>query len=140
MTLQIELADDDYKLKIMGYYHRKITKYTGTFPVSMTSSEIQQYYVTRGVVLWLLFMVAYVASLLLLVHANDASILRTWVLYLLAVGSGLVVVRFAKLHLIELPQVLALRQHPDVSVIVSCNWLSHGSCGLDRVCGGDASV
>lgn len=99
----------------MGYYHRKIAKYTGSFPVSLTSTEIHRYYVSRGVVVFVLFLAAYTASLVMLLRCSKTALLRVWVLYLLSVGSGLVVVRFAKLHLVELPQVLALRQHPDVS-------------------------
>lgn len=109
------MAEDMYKLKIMGYYHRKIAKYAGSFPVSLTSVEIRRYYISRGVLVFALFVAAYVACLVLLARCRQDSVLRMLVLFLLSVGSGLVVVRFAKLHLVELPQVLALRQHPDVS-------------------------
>jgi hypothetical protein len=111
---QIELSEDCYKLKILGYYHRKIAKVAGRFPPSMTSSQIRSYYRTRTAFLFALFVGAYVSFLALLVRTPESRVARTWVLYALSVASALVVLRFAKLHLIELPQVLALRIHPEV--------------------------
>ncbi|KAF1331222.1 hypothetical protein FI667_g4551, partial [Globisporangium splendens] len=110
---EIELSEDCYKLKILGYYHRKIAKFAGRFPPSMTSSQIRSYYRTRAAFLFVLFVGAYVSFLALLVRTPESKVARTWVLYALSVASALVVLRFAKLHLIELPQVLALRIHPE---------------------------
>jgi hypothetical protein len=58
---------------------------------------------------------AYAACLVLLVQTKrEKAVMRTWAFYVLSIGSGLVVLRYAKLHLVELPQVLALREHPEV--------------------------
>lgn len=129
------MAEDTYKLKIMGYYHRKIAKYAGSFPVSLTSAEIRRYYVSRGALVFVLFVAAYVVWLVLLFRCHRDSVLRMVVLFLLSVGSGLIVVRFAKLHLVELPQVLALRQHPDVSSALAGDPLLSES-DIDDLCSG----
>ncbi|KAG6602904.1 Calcium/calmodulin-dependent protein kinase type 1 [Phytophthora cinnamomi] len=82
---EIVQAEDQYKLKILGYYIRKIDKFVGRFPSSLSANKIKR----------------------------EKAVMRTWAFYLLAIGSGLVVLRYAKLHLVELPQVLALRTHPE---------------------------
>ncbi|RLN98168.1 hypothetical protein BBJ28_00018028 [Nothophytophthora sp. Chile5] len=111
---QIAQAEDVYKLKIMGYYIRKIEKFVGRFPAALTADDIKRYYRARTWPLLLLFALAYVACLVLLVQTErEKAMMRTWVFYLLSIGSGLVVLRYAKLHLVELPQVLALRDHPE---------------------------
>lgn len=113
--MQIELSEDCYKLKILGYYHRKIEKFAGRFPLAMSSSQIRAYYRRHSAVLLTLFTVAYATSLFLLLQSsfNDAAV-QVWILYVLSITSALVVLRIAKMHLIELPQVLALRSHPEV--------------------------
>jgi hypothetical protein len=115
------MAQDCYKLKIMGYYHRKIAKFTGRFPSTMASSEIQRHYRTRGAVMVSLFSIAFVASLVLLARARDDETVWTWITYLLAIGSGIVIFRFIKMHFIELPQVLLLRDHPEVRSPSDCS-------------------
>ncbi|GLD99199.1 hypothetical protein PINS_up007917 [Pythium insidiosum] len=111
---QIEVSEDCYKLKILGYYHRKIAKFVGSFPATMASSDIQRYYRTRGILQVSLFSAAYITCLALLLRSSDAEVLWIWILYLLTIGSGLVVFRFLKMHFVELPQVLILRDHPEV--------------------------
>ncbi|DAZ96083.1 TPA: hypothetical protein N0F65_005861 [Lagenidium giganteum] len=110
---EIELSEDCYKLKILGYYHRKIQKFLGRFPPSVSEESIQSYYRRRGIFLLSLFISAYLASTVLLFMSEKDANTRICVLYLLTVASGLVVMRFAKMHLIELPQVLALRERPE---------------------------
>lgn len=112
---QIELSEDCYKLKILGFYHRKIEKFAGRFPLTMSSSQIRAYYRRHSVILFTLFSVSYVTSLALLLHSSfsDAAV-RMWILYVLSITSALVVLRITKMHLVELPQVLALRSHPEV--------------------------
>ncbi|RLN55720.1 hypothetical protein BBJ28_00012414 [Nothophytophthora sp. Chile5] len=111
---QIAQAEDVYKLKILGYYIRKIEKFVGRFPAALTADDIKRYYRARTWPLLLLFALAYAACLALLVQTKrEKAMMRTWVFYLLSIGSGLVVLRYAKLHLVELPQVLALRDHPE---------------------------
>lgn len=112
------MSEDCYKLKILGYYHRKIEKFAGRFPPTMSPKHIRAYYHTRSAFPLVLFSGAYVACLvLLLTSPPDDSAIRTWILYALSVASALVVLRFVKMHLIELPQVLALRSHPEVRVL-----------------------
>ncbi|EGZ17869.1 hypothetical protein PHYSODRAFT_503410 [Phytophthora sojae] len=94
---EIVQAEDQYKLKILGYYIRKIDKFVGRFPTSLSANKIKLHYRRRTWPLLLLF----------------KAVMRTWAFYLLSIGSGLVVLRYAKLHLVELPQVLALRAHPE---------------------------
>ncbi|TMW62511.1 hypothetical protein Poli38472_005129 [Pythium oligandrum] len=114
--LDIEIAEDCYKLKILGYYHRKIAKFTGRFPSTMPSSEIRRHYRRRGITMSALFTVAYGILLTLLARAGEAKPILIWVLFLLTIGSGMVVFRFIKMHYIELPQVLILRDHPDFAL------------------------
>ncbi|TYZ64747.1 hypothetical protein PybrP1_004290 [[Pythium] brassicae (nom. inval.)] len=111
---EIETAEDCYKLKVLGYYHRKIDKFVGNFPATMSSAQIRSFYRTRGVLPLVLFTGAYVASLWLLARSTAADgAARPWILFALSATSALVVLRYAKMHLIELPQVLALRCHPE---------------------------
>lgn len=112
---QIELAEDLYRLKIMGYYHRKIEKFIGRFPASMPAISIWQHYRMRDALVVTIFATGYVASMSLLLLNRREKEAWAWLLYLLSVASGLVVLRITKVHLIELPQVLALREHPEVS-------------------------
>ncbi|GLE08442.1 hypothetical protein PINS_up019625 [Pythium insidiosum] len=116
---QIEVSEDCYKLKILGYYHRKIAKFVGSFPATMASSDIQRYYRTRGILQVSLFSAAYITCLALLLRSSDAEVLWIWILYLLTIGSGLVVFRFLKMHFVELPQVLILRDHPEFAVAMT---------------------
>lgn len=84
----------------------------GRFPTSLSANKIKLHYRRRTWPLLLLFVVAYAACLVLLVQTKrEKAVMRTWAFYLLSIGSGLVVLRYAKLHLVELPQVLALRAH-----------------------------
>ncbi|RLN51506.1 hypothetical protein BBJ29_002254 [Phytophthora kernoviae] len=107
-------AEDVYKLRIVGYYIRKIDKFLGRFPTSLSADEIKHHYRKRTWPLLLLFTLTYAACLAFLVRTkHEKSMVRTWLFYLLSIGSGLVVLRYAKLHLVELPQVLALRDHPE---------------------------
>lgn len=112
---QIEGAEDCFKLKILGYYHRKIHKFVGNFPATMSTAQIRTFYRTRGLLPLALFTGAYIASLTLLVRSKAADgPARPWILFALSAASALVVLRYAKMHLVELPQVLALRSHPEV--------------------------
>lgn len=99
----------------MGYYHRKIEKFIGRFPASMPAISIWQHYRMRDALVVTIFATGYVASLVLLLLNRSEKEAWTWLFYLLSVASGLVVLRITKVHLIELPQVLALREHPEVS-------------------------
>ncbi|KAG7386189.1 hypothetical protein PHYPSEUDO_000510 [Phytophthora pseudosyringae] len=111
---EIVQAEDQYRLKILGYYIRKIEKFVGRFPSSLSTNKIKRHYRKRTWPLLLLFMMAYAACLAFLLQTKrEKAVMRTWAFYLLSIGSGLVVLRYAKLHLVELPQVLALRDHPD---------------------------
>ncbi|KAG2771453.1 hypothetical protein PC129_g2735 [Phytophthora cactorum] len=111
---EIVQAEDQYRLKILGYYIRKIDKFVGRFPPSLCANKIKVHYRKRTWPLLLLFVVTYAACLAFLVQTKrEKAVMRTWAFYLLSIGSGLVVLRYAKLHLVELPQVLALRDHPE---------------------------
>ncbi|KAJ0412562.1 hypothetical protein ATCC90586_006929 [Pythium insidiosum] len=115
----IEVSEDCYKLKILGYYHRKIAKFVGSFPATMSSSDIRRYYRTRGILQVSLFSAAYITGLSLLLRSSDDDVLWLWILYLLTIGSGLVVFRFLKMHFVELPQVLILRDHPEFALAMT---------------------
>ncbi|EEY67021.1 uncharacterized protein PITG_17513 [Phytophthora infestans T30-4] len=91
--MEIVQAEDQYRLRILGYYIRKIDKFVGRFPTSLSPSNIKGNY-----------------------RKPREGGMRTWAFYLLSIGSGLVVLRYAKLHLVELPQVLALRGHLEFAV------------------------
>ncbi|ETI51642.1 hypothetical protein F441_05008 [Phytophthora nicotianae CJ01A1] len=111
---EIVQAEDQYRLRILGYYIRKIDKFVGRFPSSLSPSKIKSHYRKRTWPLLVLFVATYVACLAFLVQTKrEKAVMRTWAFYLLSIGCGLVVLRYAKLHLIELPQVLALRDHPE---------------------------
>ncbi|KAE9006762.1 hypothetical protein PR003_g16607 [Phytophthora rubi] len=111
---EIVQAEDQYKLKILGYYIRKIDKFVSRFPSSLSANKIKLHYRKRTWPLLVLFVAAYAACLVLLVQTKrEKAVMRTWAFYLLSIGSGLVVLRYAKLHLVELPQVLALRAHAE---------------------------
>ncbi|OWZ21930.1 hypothetical protein PHMEG_0003454 [Phytophthora megakarya] len=115
--MEIVQAGDGYRLKILGYYIRKIEKFVGQFPPSLSAHEIKLFYRKRTWPLLVLFAFAYVACLTFLVLTKrEKAVMHTWAFYMLSVGSGLVVLRYAKLHLIELPQVLVLRDHPEFAV------------------------
>ncbi|KAF4030507.1 hypothetical protein GN244_ATG17719 [Phytophthora infestans] len=115
--MEIVQAEDQYRLRILGYYIRKIDKFVGRFPTSLSPSNIKGNYRKRTCPLLVLFVVTYAACLAFLVHnKHEKAVMRTWAFYLLSIGSGLVVLRYAKLHLVELPQVLALRGHLEFAV------------------------
>ncbi|KAE8882965.1 hypothetical protein PF005_g27937 [Phytophthora fragariae] len=78
--------EDQYKLKILSYYIRKIDIVFDHFPSSLSANKIKLHYCKLTWPLLLLFVPAYAA---------------------------LVVFRYAKLHRVELPQVLALRAQPE---------------------------
>ncbi|KAE8968951.1 hypothetical protein PR002_g27582 [Phytophthora rubi] len=78
--------EDQYKLKILSYYIRKIDIFFDRFPSSLSANKIKLHYCKLTWPLLLLFVAAYAA---------------------------LVVFRYAKLHRVELPQVLALRAQPE---------------------------
>ncbi|CAH0481889.1 unnamed protein product [Peronospora belbahrii] len=60
------------------------------------------------------FVLAYVAFLAFLVQTkHEKVVLHTWTFYLLSIGTGLVVLRYFELYLVDLPQVLAFREHPE---------------------------
>ncbi|KAG7398047.1 hypothetical protein PHYBOEH_011778 [Phytophthora boehmeriae] len=102
---EIVQAEDVYRLRIVGYYIRKIDKFLGRFPPSLSAGEIKHYYRLRTWPLLLLFALAYIVCLAFLVRTkHEKTMMRTWLSYLLAIGCGLVVLRYAKLHLVELPQ------------------------------------
>ncbi|KAH7484846.1 hypothetical protein PRIC1_004164 [Phytophthora ramorum] len=110
---EIVQAEDQYRLKVLGYYIRKIDKFVGRFPSSLNANKIKRHYRKRTWPLLVLFVLTYAACLAFLVQTKrEKAVMRTWAFYLLSIGSGLVVLRYAKLHLVELPQVLALRDHP----------------------------
>ncbi|KAG1709021.1 hypothetical protein DVH05_022652 [Phytophthora capsici] len=114
---EIVQAEDQYRLKIMGYYIHKIEKFVGRFPPSLSANKIKRHYRKRTWPLLVLFSLAYAACLLFLVRTKrEKAVMRTWAFYLLSIGSGLVVLRYAKLHLVELPQVLALRDRPEFGI------------------------
>lgn len=81
----------------------------------MSPLQIRAYYRRRSTVLLTLFMDEYMTSLFLLFLSSfsDAAV-QVWILYVLSISSALVVLRIAKMHLVELPQVMALRSHPEV--------------------------
>lgn len=120
-ALQIETSETCYKLKILGYYHRKIAKFVGNFPATMSAAQIRSFYRTHGALPFIVFTGAYVASLGLLARSTKADgPSRSWILFAISVASALVVLRYAKMHLVELPQVLALRNHPEVRALAVC--------------------
>ncbi|KDO24543.1 hypothetical protein SPRG_10358 [Saprolegnia parasitica CBS 223.65] len=111
---EIELSMATYRLKILGYYHRKIDRHLGRFPRGATTeAQMRQYYLLRGVVLSLLFATAYGTFAILLAICDEDAYTQVLLLYVLAVASVCVLYRLAKLHLIELPQVLVLYQRPE---------------------------
>ncbi|RHY86054.1 hypothetical protein DYB37_004411 [Aphanomyces astaci] len=96
----IELATAPYKLKILGYYHRKIDHFLGQFPKGTTDAQIHRHYNIRTGVTALLFSAAFVVSTVL-------------ILYIFSVASVCVLFYLGKVHCIELPQVIVLRHRPE---------------------------
>ncbi|RHY11855.1 hypothetical protein DYB26_011631 [Aphanomyces astaci] len=103
----IELATAPYKLKILGYYHRKIDHFLGQFPKGTTDAQIHRHYNIRTGVTALLFSAAFVVSTVL-------------ILYIFSVASVCVLFYLGKVHCIELPQVIVLRHRPEVRIFPSC--------------------
>ncbi|KAE9182388.1 hypothetical protein PF002_g26999 [Phytophthora fragariae] len=83
--------EDQYKLKILSYYIRKIDIVFDHFPSSLSANKIKLHYCKLTWPLLLLFVPAYAACLVLLVQTK----------------------RKEALHRVELPQVLALRAQPE---------------------------
>ncbi|OQR92713.1 hypothetical protein ACHHYP_03335 [Achlya hypogyna] len=111
---EIELSMATYRLKILGYYHRKIDRYLGRFPRgSTTEAQMRQYYNLRWFVLSALFFAAFVMFSLLLALCDEDAYTQILLLYVLAVASVCVLYRLAKLHFVELPQVIVLYQRPE---------------------------
>ncbi|RQM20797.1 hypothetical protein B5M09_003871 [Aphanomyces astaci] len=98
---EIELATAPYKLKILGYYHRKIDHFLGQFPKGTTDAQIHRHYNIRTGVTALLFSAAFVVSTVL-------------ILYIFSVASVCVLFYLGKVHCIELPQVIVLRHRPEI--------------------------
>jgi len=103
-----------HKLKILGFYHRKIDRFLGRFPHGTTEAKIKRYYKIRGILLSILFLLSFVVLTGFVAISKNASYSRVMILYILSVASVCVFFRLSKMHYIELPQVLALHQRPEV--------------------------
>ncbi|ETV92517.1 hypothetical protein H310_13200 [Aphanomyces invadans] len=110
---QIELATAPYKLKILGYYHRKIDHFLGHFPRGTTDVDINRHYNIRTGITALLFFAAFVVSTVLLAHTEGDDYSQVLILYVLSVASVCVLFYLGKVHCIELPQVILLRHRPE---------------------------
>ncbi|ETV92518.1 hypothetical protein, variant [Aphanomyces invadans] len=110
---EIELATAPYKLKILGYYHRKIDHFLGHFPRGTTDVDINRHYNIRTGITALLFFAAFVVSTVLLAHTEGDDYSQVLILYVLSVASVCVLFYLGKVHCIELPQVILLRHRPE---------------------------
>ncbi|KAF0700914.1 Aste57867_8562 [Aphanomyces stellatus] len=110
---EIELATAPYKLKILGYYHRKIDHFLGQFPKGTTDAQIHFYYNLRGGITALLFLTAFVVFTVLLALTDGDEYSQILILYVLSVASVCVLFYLGKVYCIELPQVIALRHRPE---------------------------
>ncbi|KAF0754534.1 hypothetical protein AaE_005288 [Aphanomyces astaci] len=109
----IELATAPYKLKILGYYHRKIDHFLGQFPKGTTDAQIHRHYNIRTGVTALLFSAAFVVSTVLLAYTDGQDYSQVLILYIFSVASVCVLFYLGKVHCIELPQVIVLRHRPE---------------------------
>ncbi|RHY34904.1 hypothetical protein DYB32_000602 [Aphanomyces invadans] len=94
---QIELATAPYKLKILGYYHRKIDHFLGHFPRGTTDVDINRHYNIRTGITALLFFAAFVVSTVLLAHTEGDDYSQVLILYVLSVASVCVLFYLGKL-------------------------------------------
>jgi hypothetical protein len=86
----------------------------GQFPTAISSEDIKIYYRKRGILHFALFAASYFTSMCLLIKSDPNDSNRIYLLYALSMGSGLVLMRYTKMQLIEIPQVLHLRDRPEV--------------------------
>ncbi|OQS04600.1 hypothetical protein THRCLA_20840 [Thraustotheca clavata] len=111
---EIEISAAAYRLKILGYYHRKIDRFLGRFPRGVTSeAQMHQYFKYRGIVLAILFFTSFVIFGVLLALCDSDAYTQVLLLYVLDVASACVLFRLAKLHFVELPQVFVLYHRPE---------------------------
>ncbi|KAE8969340.1 hypothetical protein PR003_g28668 [Phytophthora rubi] len=72
--------EDQYKLKILSYYIRKIDIFFDRFPSSLSANKIKLHYCKLTWPLLLLFVAAYAACLVLLAQTKrKEAVMRTWV-------------------------------------------------------------
>ncbi|CAK4108463.1 unnamed protein product [Aphanomyces euteiches] len=109
----IELATAPYKLKILGYYHRKIDHFLGQFPSSTSDEQVVRFYALRTSVLAILFLAGFVGFTTLLAYTDGDKYPQVMILYVLSVASVCVLFYLGKVYCIELPQVIVLRHRPE---------------------------
>ncbi|CAK4625216.1 hypothetical protein LEN26_004424 [Aphanomyces euteiches] len=110
---EIELATAPYKLKILGYYHRKIDHFLGQFPSGTSDEQVVRFYALRTSVLAILFLAGFVGFTTLLAYTDGDKYPQVMILYVLSVASVCVLFYLGKVYCIELPQVIVLRHRPE---------------------------